>query len=60
MAASEGLLPIGLAQQARLKRRVAADAMLTLDDVELDRDTLAWELRQEIARSAANGGSDYP
>jgi predicted homoserine dehydrogenase-like protein len=60
IAASEGLLPIGLAQQARLKRRVAADAMLTLDDVELDRDTLAWELRQEIAKSAANGGSNHP
>ncbi len=56
-AAREGLLPIGLAQHVRLKRDVRADARLTLDDVDLDRGSLAWELRQEIVRSAsANGG----
>jgi len=47
-AAEDGLLPIGLAHGVRLKRKVAADAMLTLDDVDLDRSTLAFELRAEI------------
>lgn len=47
-AAREGTLPIGLAHGVRLKRAVAADRPLTLDDVDLDRSTLAWELRREI------------
>ena len=51
-AAEQGLLPIGLAHGVRLKRAVAADAMLTLDDVELDRGTLAFELRDEIVKEA--------
>jgi predicted homoserine dehydrogenase-like protein len=51
--AREGLLPIGLAQHVRLKRKVPADAMLTLDDVDLDRGTLAWELREEILKNAS-------
>ncbi|MEZ5862959.1 MAG: hypothetical protein R3D25_02360 [Geminicoccaceae bacterium] len=29
------------------------DRRLTLDDVELDRDTLAWELRTEILKESA-------
>ncbi|MCB9967408.1 MAG: flagellar biosynthesis protein FlgA [Geminicoccaceae bacterium] len=53
VAAAEGLLPIGLAHHARLRRKVARDRRLTLDDVELDRDTLAWELRTEILKESA-------
>ncbi len=49
-AAAEGLLPIGFAHRARLRRKVARDRMLTLDDVELDRATLAFELREEILK----------
>ncbi len=56
-AAREGLLPIGLAQDVRLKRKVRADALLTLDDVEFDRPTLAWELREEILKNAGFNGA---
>lgn len=52
-AAAEELLPIGLAHHARLRRKVARDRLLTLDDVELDRGTLAWELRAEILKESA-------
>ncbi len=52
IAAAEGLLPIGLAHHVRLRRKVAKDQRLTLDDVELDRDSLAWELRAEILKEA--------
>jgi predicted homoserine dehydrogenase-like protein len=51
-SAAAGRLPIGLAHGVRLKRPVAADAMLTLDDVDLDRGTLAFELRAEILKEA--------
>ena len=52
-SAEAGLLPIGLAHGVRLTRPVRADAMLTLDDVDLDRGTLAFELRSEILKEAA-------
>ena len=55
-AAREGLLPIGLAQHVRLKRNVQGDALLTLDDVDVDRGTLAWELREEIVKNASLNG----
>ena len=51
-SAEDGRLPIGLAHGVRLKRAVPADAMLTLDDVDLDRGTLAFELRAEILKEA--------
>ncbi len=51
-SAEGGRLPIGLAHGVRLKRPVRADAMLTLDDVDLDRGTLAFELRAEILKEA--------
>jgi predicted homoserine dehydrogenase-like protein len=54
----EGLLPIGLAQHVRVKRNVPADTRLTLDDVEIDRGTLAWELREEIAKNASFNGAN--
>jgi predicted homoserine dehydrogenase-like protein len=47
---SEGHLPIGLMQQAVLKRRVAPGDFLTLDDVELP-DTLALTAWRAIERS---------
>jgi predicted homoserine dehydrogenase-like protein len=53
----EGLLPIGLAQHVRLKRNVQADALLTLDDVDVDRGTLAWALREEIVKNAGLNGA---
>jgi predicted homoserine dehydrogenase-like protein len=56
-AAREGLLPIGLAQHVRLKRNVQADALLTLDDVDVDRSTLAWVLREEIVKNAGLNGA---
>ncbi len=59
-SADEGLLPIGFAQHVRLKRAVAADQMLTLDDVELDRGTLAFELRAEIVKSGPSSTGNRP
>ena len=44
---AERLLPMGLAQGARLRRGVAKDAVLTYDDVELPRGRVADALRAE-------------
>jgi len=44
---SERLLPMGLAEGARLKRDIATDAVLTLDDVELPAGRLCDQLRAE-------------
>ena len=44
---SERLLPMGLAEGARLKRDIAKDAVLTLDDVELPAGRLCDQLRAE-------------
>ena len=46
-AASERLLPQGLAEGGRLKRDVAKDAVLTYDDVELPSGLLSVDLRRE-------------
>lgn len=42
------LVPIGLAGGVRLRRPVAADALLTLADVELDPDDPLVRLRAEL------------
>ncbi len=44
----EGLLPSGLAEGVVLRRAVAKDAVLRLDDVELPEDRLIWRLRAEM------------
>lgn len=46
-AAAEGLLPIGLAPGARLRRDVAKDTVLTYDDVERPAGRVSDELRAE-------------
>src|SRR4051794_23260530 len=46
-------LPIGLAHNVRLKRPVAKDVVVSVDDVELDRDLDVVELRREMEREAA-------
>jgi predicted homoserine dehydrogenase-like protein len=43
----QGLLPIGIAQGARLKRDVAKDCVLTYDDVDLPAGRLSVQLRAE-------------
>jgi predicted homoserine dehydrogenase-like protein len=43
----ERLLPMGLAEGARLKRDIAKDAVLTVDDVELPEGRLCDQLRAE-------------
>jgi predicted homoserine dehydrogenase-like protein len=48
-AAAEGLLPIGIAEGAHLRRAVAKDEVLTFDDVELPAGRLIDELRREQA-----------
>lgn len=45
-------LPIGLAHNVKLKRVVAKDSIVCVDDVVLDRDLDVLALRQAIERSA--------
>lgn len=44
---SQNLLPIGLAENATLKRDISKDAVLTYDDVDLPTDSLTVKLRQQ-------------
>ncbi len=44
-------LPIGLAHHVKLKRAVAKDAVVSVDDVELDRDLDVVGLRREMERA---------
>ena len=44
---AENLLPIGIAEGARMKRDVAKDQVLTYDDVTLPAGSLACRLRAE-------------
>jgi predicted homoserine dehydrogenase-like protein len=46
-------LPIGLAHNVKLKRAVTQDAVVSIDDVELDRDLDVVELRREMERAGA-------
>lgn len=52
---AERLLPMGLIEGARMRRAVAKDAVLTLEDVELAPDSLAARLRAE--QDAVFGGT---
>jgi predicted homoserine dehydrogenase-like protein len=52
-AASERLLPMGLAEDCRLVRDVARDQVLTYDDVEVPGGRICDELRNEQARRFA-------
>jgi len=45
-------LPIGLAHNVRLKRPVAKDKIVSVDDIELDRDLDVVELRRAMERTA--------
>jgi predicted homoserine dehydrogenase-like protein len=45
---SKGYLPLGLAQNARLRRKIAADAPICWDDVEVDILSAAYRLRREM------------
>jgi predicted homoserine dehydrogenase-like protein len=47
-----GGLPIGLAHNVRLKRAVAKDTIVCVDDVVLDRDLDVLALRQDMERTA--------
>jgi predicted homoserine dehydrogenase-like protein len=49
VAATDGLLPLGLAEGCRLRREVARDAVLTYDDVEVPEGRLADRLRDSPA-----------
>ncbi len=51
-----GALPIGLAH-ATLKRPVAKDSIVTMDDVAFDRDLDVLALREEMVASLRDGGS---
>lgn len=46
-AQAEKLLPMGIAEGARLRRDIPKDRVLTYDDVELPADSLACQLRAE-------------
>lgn len=47
-----GHLPLGLTGDIRLKRAVAADTVLTYDDVDLNADTTAVRLRRDLESRA--------
>ena len=49
VVATEGLLPIGLAEGCRLKRDISQDTVLTYDDVDVPQGRLSDRLRQEQA-----------
>ncbi|MFO1047886.1 MAG: flagellar biosynthesis protein FlgA [Geminicoccaceae bacterium] len=51
-AATDRLLPIGLASGVRLRRPVAMNAQLSLDDVEIDPTLAALALRAELQPAA--------
>ena len=42
----QNLLPIGLANQVKLKRAISKDQPITIDDVELDTSSAAHKMRQ--------------
>ena len=46
-ARKENLVPIGLVQNAVMKRAVPVGTLLTYDDVELDENSLIVKLRRE-------------
>ncbi|HXP96051.1 MAG TPA: flagellar biosynthesis protein FlgA [Telmatospirillum sp.] len=50
-----GGLPIGLAHNVKLKRPVAKDTIVCVDDVELTHDLDVVALRQEMERGVQNG-----
>jgi predicted homoserine dehydrogenase-like protein len=60
VARAENLLPLGLAEGARVLRRIERDEVLTLDDVELPEGRLSdrlWREQQErFATAPATGG----
>ena len=45
---AQGAVPLGLAHDVRLKRDVAADTVITWDDVDIDTTTRAYELRRRL------------
>jgi predicted homoserine dehydrogenase-like protein len=45
-----GYLPMGLSHGAKLLRPVSKDAILTYQDVELDRNQLSYKLRKELEK----------
>lgn len=57
VAAREGLLPMGVAEGALLRRAVACDQVLRYDDVALPPDRLIDQLRCEQAQLFAGEGA---
>jgi len=50
IAKRENLLPLGLAEGIRLKKRILPDQVITYDDVELNEDSVLLKLRREQDR----------
>lgn len=48
-----GAVPLGLAHEVRVKHEVAADAVLTWDDVDVDTGTRAYALRRRLEAGRA-------
>ena len=53
-AVRDGILPVGLAHQLRLKRRIAAGRQIHRTDVELDEDSDVLRLRKEMERTLSD------
>jgi predicted homoserine dehydrogenase-like protein len=54
---SDGCLPIGIAQYARVRRAIRKDEPIVHDDVEFDTDNLALQLRRKQDALMAGGAS---
>ena len=53
-AVRDGILPVGLAHQLRLKRRIAAGRQIHRTDVELDEDSDVLRIRKEMERTLSD------
>jgi predicted homoserine dehydrogenase-like protein len=51
---SQGYLPMGLSNKARLLRPLARDSILTYDDVELDEELFSHKMRKRIEEEFKN------
>jgi predicted homoserine dehydrogenase-like protein len=60
VAATQRLLPLGLASGVRLRRPVRAGAALTYDDLEAPGDTPCWRLRREAGLLPAEPATPAP
>jgi predicted homoserine dehydrogenase-like protein len=50
-------LPIGLASDLRVTREISQDQVVTLDDIDADQDTQAWQIRARMLEQFGQAGN---